>query len=169
MHIEDIVKVTATVNLYAVALDSHRYDLFDRVFTQGAKTDFGGGAAFTGRDALKETFAAIHAPFHSTQHIISGHSVAVNGDQAWCVSYVHGYFTRVIDGAICVFDSTGWYDDQLVRHDDGWLIQDRISRMTTANGDHRVMQAMPGVDADFQLLSLGSEAEAGRVAYLRHV
>jgi len=169
MNVEDIIKVTATINLYAIALDSHRYDLFDKVFAEDCRTDFGGGAAFVGRDALKQAFAAIHAPFHSTQHIVSGHSVTADGDRAFCVSYVHGYFSRVIDGHICVFDSTGWYDDQLVRAGTGWLIKDRVSRMVTANGDHRVMQAMPGVDVAFNLLSLGDEGDAGRVAYLKAV
>jgi ketosteroid isomerase-like protein len=166
---EDTVRIVAVINLYAVALDSHRYDLFDRVFARDARTDFGGGAAFEGRDALVEAFKAIHAPFHATQHIISGHSVTVTGDAAFCLSYVHAYFTRRINGQLCVFDSTGWYDDRLVRQADGWRIGHRISRMVTANGDHRVMQAMPGIDVDFKLLSLGEEAEQGRIEFLKHV
>lgn len=169
MSSHDTVSIVACTNLYAVALDSHRYDLFDRVFTEDVRTDFGGGAEFSGRAALVSAFKAIHEPFKSTQHIVSGHCVTVDGDTAFCISYVHAYFTRVIDGAACVFDSSGWYDDQLVRHGGGWLIKDRVSRMVTANGDHRVMQAMPGVDVDFKLLSLGTEADAGRVEFLRRV
>lgn len=169
MKPEDVVKVTATLNLYAVALDSHRYDLFDRVFAEDVRADFGGGAEFRSREALVTAFQAIHEPFHSTQHIVSGHSVTVDGNAAYCLSYVHAYFTRVIGGALCVFDSSGWYDDQLVRQGDAWLIKDRVSRMVTANGDHRVMQAMPGVDVDFKLLSLATEADAGRITYLRQV
>ena len=82
MRVEDIVAVTATIDLYAVALDSHRYDLFDRVFTECARTDFGGSAALVGRASLKENFAAIHAPFHSTQQIISGQLRACDGSVA---------------------------------------------------------------------------------------
>ncbi len=169
MSSNDTTDIIACLNLYAVALDAHRYDLFDRIFTEDARTDFGGGAKFRGRAPLVTAFKAIHAPFHSTQHIISGHSVVVDGDAAFCMSYVHAYFTRIIDGDLSSFDSSGWYDDQLVRHRDGWLIKDRVSRMVTANGDHRVMQAMPGVDVDFKLLSLSAEADAGRIEYLRRV
>lgn len=166
---EDTVQVIATINLYATALDTHRYDLFERVFTEDARADFGGAAAFEGRETLVEAFKAIHAPFHSTQHITSGHSVTVEADTACCLSYVHAYFTRHIDGVHCVFDSSGWYDDQLVRQIDGWRIRNRVSRMVTANGDRRVMQAMPGIHVDFQLLSLSEEAAEGRIAFLQHL
>jgi len=169
MSSNDVIDVISTINLYPVALDSHRYDLFARIFSADATTDFGGGAAFTGLEQLVGTFKAIHEPFFATQHIVSGHSVQVSGDRATCFSYVHGFFTRRIDGKLCVFDSTGWYDDQLVRVDDGWRISYRVSRMVTANGDHRVMQAMPGVDVNFNLLSLGEEAAAGNIVYLREI
>lgn len=169
MSSNDVTSVIACTNLYAIALDSHRYDLFDRVFTEEVRSDFGGGAAFNGRAALVSAFKAIHEPFNSTQHIVSGHSVTVDGDAAFCLSYVNAFFTRIIDGALCVFNSTGWYDDQLVRHADGWLIKDRVSRMVTATGDHRVMEAMPGVDVDFKLRSLAAEADAGAVQYLRQI
>lgn len=165
----DTIDIVATVNLYAVALDSHRYDLFEQVFTEDVRTDFGGGAEFRGRQPLVDAFIAIHAPFHSNQHIVSGHSVTVEGDAAFCFSYVNANFTRFIDGTLCLFNSTGWYDDQLVREAGGWRIRDRVSRMVTAHGDHRVMQAMPGVDVDFKLLSLGAEAEAGRVEFFKRV
>lgn len=169
MSSNDTTAIIGCINLYAIALDSHRYDLFERVFTDDARTDFGGGAEFNGRTQLATAFEAIHEPFSATQHIVSGHSVTVDGDKAFCMSYVHAYFVRVIDGATCVFDSSGWYDDQLVRHGDGWRIKYRVSRMVTANGDHRVMQAMPGVDVDFKLRSLAVDTAAGHVEYLRQV
>lgn len=165
---DDTIKIISTINLYAIALDCHRYDLFDQVFTDDVRTDFGGGAEFRGRQPLVDAFIAIHAPFASTQHIVSGHSVRAEGDTACCLSYVHAYFTRNIDGALCVFDSSGWYDDQIVRQGAGWRIKDRVSRMVTANGDHRVMQAMPGIDVDFKLLSLSAEAAAGQIKFFKH-
>lgn len=166
---QDTIQVIATINLYATALDTHRYDLLERVFADDACTDFGGGAAFEERESLVEAFKTIHAPFHATQHIVSGHSVTVEADTAYCMSYVQAYFTRHVEGVLCVFEFSGWYDDQLVRQADGWRIRNCVSRMVTANGDHRVMQAMPGIDVDFRLLSLSEEAAAGRIAFLQHV
>lgn len=169
MNSNDATNVIACINLYAIALDSHRYDLFDQVFTGDVRCDFGGGATFNDRPTLVSAFKVIHEPFNSTQHIVSGHSVAIDGNAAFCMSYVNAFFTRIIDGVLCVFNSTGWYDDQLVRHGNGWLIKDRVSRMVTVTGDHRVMQAMPGVDVDFKLRSLAAETAAGAVQYLRQI
>lgn len=161
---DDLSQIVNVVNLYAVATDSHRYDLFERVFTPDVRIDFGGGAAWTSREQLMQGFKAIHAVFSATQHIVSGHTSIVDGDEAHCVSYVHARFLRDIpDG---VFDSTGWYDDQLVRTAEGWRIKDRVSRMVSATGNHRVMQAMPDVDTNFNLLSLFGEAAEGRVRFL---
>src|SRR5262249_3827458 len=157
------------VNLYAVALDAHRYELFEQIFTPDIRIDFGGGAAWSDRKTLQDGFKAIHAVFSATQHIVSGHAILQSGEGAHCLSYVHARFLRPIEGKLAVFDSTGWYDDALVRTDEGWRIKDRVSRMVSATGDHRVMQAMPGVDTDFQLLSLAGEADAGRVGFFSAV
>lgn len=162
---DDLIQITNVLNLYAVALDSHRYDLFEKVFTPDVRIDFGGGAAWTSRAALESGFKAIHAVFAATQHIVSGHAIEVDGDRARSLSYVNARFMRDIDGKRAVFDSTGWYDDALIRTPEGWRIKDRVSRMVSATGEHRVMQAMPDVDTDFKLKSLAAEAEAGRVAF----
>lgn len=163
---DDISQITNVVNLYAVALDGHRYDLFEQVFTPDVRIDFGGGAEWSSRSALQEGFLAIHAVFSATQHIVSGHATMVDGDKACCLSYVYARFLRRLEDGLGVFDSTGWYDDKLVRTEQGWRIQHRISRMVAATGDHRVMQAMPGVNTDFQLFSLADEASAGRIGLL---
>lgn len=164
MSQDDLSQIINVVNLYAVALDSHRYDLFEHVFTPDVRIDFGGGAAWTGRDQLVQGFKAIHAVFSATQHITSGHASVIEGDTARCLSYVHARFLRDIPDGL--FDSTGWYDDQLVRTGDGWRIKDRVSRMVSATGNHRVMQAMPDVDTNFNLMSLYVESAAGRVRFL---
>ena len=37
----DIVQIINVINLYPVGLDTRRWDLFDRVFTDDAHTEFG--------------------------------------------------------------------------------------------------------------------------------
>lgn len=158
-------EIANVINLYAVAVDAHRYDLFDQVFSQDVRCDFGGGAAFTDRQTLSAVFAQIHAVFDATQHMTSGHAISLDGDQAHCLSYVTGRFRREIDGTSCVFETSGWYDDMLVRLPEGWRIKDRSSRMLSYTGDIRVMQAMPGVDTNYPLLALSAEAQAGRIGF----
>lgn len=165
MQGEDFGCIVNVVNLYAAALDAHRYELFDDVFTEDVVIDFGGGAAWTDRASLAAGFRAIHAVFSATQHMVSGHSIKLGSHGGACLSYVHARFMRPIEGNPGIFDSTGWYDDTLVRTKVGWRIKSRVSRMVSTSGDYRVMQAMPGVDTNFKLLSLAGEAEAGRVAF----
>lgn len=163
----DFAEIVNVINTYAVAVDAHRYELFEQVFSEDIRCDFGGGAAFTDLETLISGFKAIHAVFAATQHITSGHSVAVNGDLANCLSYVTARFRREIEGAPCVFESTGWYDDVLVRTATGWRIKERTSRMVSHGGDIRVMQAMPGVDTNYQLLALSNEDRAGRIKFFQ--
>ena len=73
MSAQDIAGIVNLINLYPVAVDSQQWALFDRVFTPNARTDFGGGAAFTGLEAIKQAFEAIHAPFDATQHVTTNH------------------------------------------------------------------------------------------------
>lgn len=161
----DVASIVNVINLYPVAVDSHRYQLFEQIFTEDIRCDFGGGAAFTDRATLVSVFAQIHAVFDATQHMTMGHTVRVNEDRANCFSYVSGRFRRAVDGKPAVFESTGWYDDVLVRTSGGWRVKERLSRMVTYVGDIRVMQAMPGVDTHYTLVSLFGEANAGQVRF----
>lgn len=166
MQVDDFSAITNLINMYAVAVDSHRYDLFERIFTDDIRCDFGGGAAFADRSTLTSTFRDIHAVFTATQHITSGHAITVNGDEANCLSYVFARFRREVDGSDSFFESTGWYDDVLIRQPQGWRIKDRISRMVSCGGNPKVMQAMAGVDTNYPLLSLSAEAAEGRIRFL---
>lgn len=162
---KSIADVVNVVNLYAAALDSQRYGLFEQVFTEDAKVDFGGGVVFPDRATLMAAFDTIHAAFSATQHATSGHVVLFDAGGAKCFSYVHARFRRMIDGVDCLFDSTGWYDDRLVETADGWRIALRASRMVSWTGNIRVMQAMEEASADFPLASLFVEAREGRVGF----
>ncbi|KHK90744.1 nuclear transport factor 2 family protein [Novosphingobium malaysiense] len=166
MTADDFAQIVNIVNLYAVATDSHRYELFEDIFTDDVHLDFGAGAAIDGLAILMPAYKDIHAVFSATQHMTSGHTVKVDGDEARCFSYVCGRFRRKLDDGEGLFESTGWYDDALVRTSKGWRIRKRISRMVTYTGDIRVMQAMPDVDTNYVLSSLFEEAEAGTVDFL---
>lgn len=166
MQSDDISGVINVVNLYAAALDTQQWALFDQVFTPDAETDFGGPAPWPDLASLKRDFAAIHAPFDATQHVTTNHQVVVDGDAAHCLSYVHGRFIRQIPDGGNMFESGGWYDDRLVRTAAGWRIRRRTCRMVWWSGEPRVLQTTPDVPVDPQLLSLKAEAAAGRIAWL---
>ena len=76
----DVVAITQLVNLYGLAVDSQRWELFDRIFATDVDADYGPTSHWTNREQFKDDFAAFHAPFDSTQHTMSTHVVHVDGD-----------------------------------------------------------------------------------------
>ena len=163
---DDIVEIVNVINLYALAVDSLRWDLFDQVFTEDVHTEFGGPAKWDDLASLKRDFAAVHGPFESTQHITTNHQVVVNGDRANSLSYVHGRFIRQVEGGN-MFESTGWYDDQLVRLPAGWRIKFRSCRTVWSGGNPVVLQTLPGISGQQKYDSLSREAAAGHIEHLK--
>ena len=167
MDAQDIAAIVNVVNLYPIAVDSLQWDLFDHVFTEDVHADFGGQAVWDGLAPLKQVFEVIHAPFHATQHATRGHHVAVDGDSATCLSYVHGLFIREVPEGDNMFESTGWYDDVLVRTADGWRISSRTCRTVWWGGNPAVLQTSPDVNVEHVLDALSTEAKAGRVGHFK--
>ena len=62
----DVVAITQLVNLYRLAVDSQRWELFDRIFTTDVDADYGVTSHWTDREQFKSDFAAFHDPFDST-------------------------------------------------------------------------------------------------------
>lgn len=166
MASDDISAIVNLVNLYAVAVDTQEWRLLDRIFTEDATTDFGGGAAFAGLPTIKQAFAAIHEPFGATQHVTTNHQVVIDGSEASCLSYVHGRFIRDVGDGGNMFESTGWYDDKLVRTAGGWRIALRNCRTVWWGGNPAVLQTTPDVHVETALNSLRAEARAGRLGHL---
>lgn len=166
MSSDDAITIANVVNLYALAVDTLQWELFDRVFTADAKVDFGGPAKWQDLSSLKRDFAAIHSPFRATQHTTSNHQAAIDGDRAHAMTYVHGRFIREVPGGGDMFESCGWYDDKLVHTPSGWRIAERVSRTIWSGGNPRVLETMPGVTVEQQLTSLGGEAASRNIAYL---
>ena len=162
----DIMAITQLVNLYGLAVDSQRWELFDRIFTAGVDVDYGPTSRWTDLGQFKADFAAFHDPFDSTQHTMSTHVVGVDGDQAR--SFCNGGWRLVRHGAggSPLWDGTGWYDDALLRTPDGWRIARRVCRITWWSGNPLVNETIPGVKFDLTTTVLRREADAGRVGVL---
>ncbi len=158
----DRMGVLHTINLYATAVDTLEWSLFDQVFTPDVSIDFGGGAAWSGLEPLREAFAAIHAPFSATQHVTTNHTIQVEGERAHCLSFVHGRFIRDVGEGGNLFESGGWYDDVLLRVGDEWLISERVCRSIWVSGNPAVLATGPETGIP-ELYSLASEARAGRL------
>lgn len=162
----DKAAIIEVLNLYAFALDSHAWELFDRVFTKDIRAEFGpAGAVWSGLENFKRSFDEFHVTLTNQQHSMSGHLVHVDGDQANAFHY--GSWLLVRDGAEGGpwWLGSGWYDDVLVRTADGWRIKDRIAKLVHWTGNPLVPVPVPEHHPDMQTNSLAEAVAAGRIRY----
>ena len=95
----DKADIIELMNLYGLAMDSRRRDLFDRIFTEHCD---------------------------ATRHVMTNHLVTVDGNRAHSLTYGmwrlirHAAAGSHPSGPLC--DGTGWYDDEWVRTNGGWRI-----------------------------------------------
>lgn len=167
-------EIVEAINLYALAVDAQRWDLFDRIFTSQCDADYGMGAHWAGLEQFKSNFAAFHAPFDATQHMMMNHQVTLYGNGA-ARSLTYGSWRLIRHAAAdhgskgALWDGTGWYDDEWVRTNSGWLIARRVCRVIWFTGNPAVKETIEGVSFDTELDSLRADAEAGRLGYLKAI
>lgn len=161
---EEIVQL---VNLYGLAMDTRRWDLFDRIFTPDCDADYGPTSHWTDRAAFKRDFGTFHELFDATQHVMTNHLVTVDGDRAQAMTYGAWRLIRHAAGDPPVWDGTGWYDDALVRTGEGWRIARRVCKVVFWTGNPRVQSPLEEIEFKLDLYSLAQEAAAGRVGILK--
>lgn len=119
---------------YATGIDRKDWDLFRTVFTPDCQLDYGQIGSWDGVEAVAEFMILAHAGAGYTLHRITNQVIDVDGDRATARSYVD-VWVMAADNASGV-NASGFYDDEIVRADDGWRI---ARRQFTA-----VRIAMPG-------------------------
>jgi SnoaL-like domain len=166
---QDVQAIIGIINLYGFAVDTQRWDLFDRIFTADVEADFSESAHWHDLQKFKADFAVFHDPFDSTQHAMNNHLVNLAGDSAQAFAYgTWRLIRRGVEGGD-FWEGTGWYDDTLVRTVAGWRIRHRVCRVVWWGGNPIVQEAIPGVKFDLHSVALRSEGAAGRVNYLEAI
>ncbi len=166
----DKAAIIEILNLYGFALDAHQWDLFDRIFTEDVTADFGpAGANWSGLANFKRSFAEFHSTLDNHQHTMMGHLVHVDGDKAHAFSY--GNWLLVREGAKggSSWLGTGWYDDELVRKNTGWLIQKRVCRLISWTGNPLVPIPNQEHNPDMKTNALRRDCEAGKLSFLKAI
>ena len=163
---EEIIQL---LNLYGLAMDTQRWELFDRIFTADCDADYGPTSHWMDRAQFKSDFGAFHALFDATQHMMTNHLVAIDGDRANAHTYGAWRLIRHAAGDPPVWDGTGYYDDLLVRTPEGWRITRRTCRVIWWTGNPRVQTPMEDVSFQLDLVSLKAEADEGRLAFLNAI
>jgi hypothetical protein len=165
----DLQTIIQTINLYGIAVDSERWELFDRIFTKDVDAYFSETAHWRDLAQFKNDFAVFHSIFDSTQHTMSNHLVDVSGDTAHAFTYGNWRLIRKATPGGDLWEGTGWYDDDLSRTERGWRIKRRQCKVVWWGGNGGVQEVDPGVKFVLNLLSVKGEDKAGKVGYLNAI
>jgi 3-phenylpropionate/cinnamic acid dioxygenase small subunit len=122
---------------YATGIDRRDWALFRTCFTDDCEADYGDIGVWHGADAITEWMTQSHAPMGHTMHRITNQAITSQGDGAVARSYVDAVLMSADNTTS--FRAIGYYDDELVRTDDGWKIATR--RYTMVNLQSNVGQA----------------------------
>ncbi len=163
----DKAAIIEALNLYAFALDARQWDLFDLVFTQDVIAEFGpAGTGWRDLTVWKQAFADFHDTLDSHQHTMMGHLVTVDGDTAHAFSYGNWLLIRHAAEGGSTWTGTGWYDDELIRTEQGWRIKHRICKLQGWSGNPRVPEPIGTQNPDMKLNVLHTFADEGRITFL---
>jgi 3-phenylpropionate/cinnamic acid dioxygenase small subunit len=109
---------------YATGIDRRDWKLFRSCFVEDCHADYGDTGVFEGVEALTEFMVRAHAAMGHILHRITNESVSrLADDRVAARSYVDAVL-MLADGTRGVH-AIGFYDDELVRTDDGWRIARR--------------------------------------------
>ncbi len=163
----DKAEIIEVLNLYGLALDAHQWDLFDLVFTEDITAEFGpAGAAWQGLANFKRSFAEFHKGLDNHEHTMMGHLVHVDGDTAHTFSYGNWVLIRDAAEGGSTWTGTGWYDDELVRTDQGWRIRHRVCKLVSWTGNPLVPEPNAEHNPDMDTNILREHVDAGKIGYL---
>ncbi|HEX4058179.1 MAG TPA: nuclear transport factor 2 family protein [Galbitalea sp.] len=163
----DKAQISEIINLYGLALDAHRWDLFDQIFADDVVAEFGpAGTEWVGLPVLVAAFKDFHEQLDNHQHTMSSELVHIDGDRAWAFSYGVWLLVRKAAGEDPNWTGTGWYDDELVRTDRGWRIKHRVCRLVSWTGNPAVSSPERAHNPDMGTNVLRDHARDGRIGYL---
>ena len=120
---EDRLDITDVLLRYATGIDRRDWPLFRTVFTDDCELNYGEVGSWKGVDAITEFMQQAHVMAGHTMHRLTNQVIAVDGDKAQSRTYVDALI-MVGDGNSGV-NAAGFYDDELVRGDDGWRVARR--------------------------------------------
>jgi hypothetical protein len=159
----DTTEIVNVINLYALAVDATRWDLFERIFTPDVEVNALPNGRWSDLPSLRQRWAEFHDPLDGSTHTFTNHHVIVSGRTAHALSYVMVRLMRQMAQGESFYECGGWYDDQLVRTADGW----RIKARTYGSNWWRGNPAVGGNGFDPTLRPLKRAAAAGEITLLK--
>ncbi|WCT73039.1 nuclear transport factor 2 family protein [Sphingomonas naphthae] len=124
LRIERDAAIGALLIRYATAIDRRDWAMLATCFTAGLEADYGAFGRWIDREALVSHMARGHDAFGQTLHRITNIVIGGGADAATSRCYVDAILMPRAPGG-AVRHACGWYDDDLVRTDEGWRIDRR--------------------------------------------
>jgi hypothetical protein len=122
------LEIQALLTRYAIAIDTHDWELLDTVFTADAWIDYESSGGIKGPyPEVRRWLGEVLPLLPRKQHLIAAPHLALDGDRARARTYVHNpnAFPQA-DGPSVHMIVDAYYDDDLVWTDAGWRIAKRV-------------------------------------------
>ena len=126
-EISDRLEIQDLMVRYSYAIDNRDWDALDRVFTPDAHIDYSVFGGSVGDLPSTKAFLTEAMPnFPVYQHMVSGTTIAFDGDTATAKTQCHNPMPLgdTDDSPLMVCGL--WYVDKLVRTAEGWRIKERV-------------------------------------------
>jgi SnoaL-like domain len=135
-------RIIDLINCYATGLDRRDWKLLRSIFTDEIDMEFSSVGIRAGRydaDRWVRNSEVLFAGFGPTQHTLTNHAVALDGDAAHSTVYMQAEHFIVDDApAENRWTIGGWYNHDLVRHAGSWLIRGMALHMTWQTGNRQL-------------------------------
>jgi 3-phenylpropionate/cinnamic acid dioxygenase small subunit len=124
-------EITDVLIRYATGIDRRNWELFRSCFTADCECDYGAIGTWRDVEGITEYMTTVHEDCRHTLHRITNVSVDLASE---LTASARSYVDAIILGpeGRGGVRATGFYDDELVRADDGWRIARRQFTMVHA-------------------------------------
>jgi len=127
---------------YATAVDTKDWELYETVFTEDAFIDYESAGGIKGKlPEIRAWLEKTLAMFPMTQHVVCNRVIELDGATAKARSVFYNPMALPQEeSAHILFFDGGYYNDQLVKTENGWKIRERIEESSYSTRLSRVMQ-----------------------------
>lgn len=134
----DRQEIADLITAYSYAVDFHRWDDLDTIFTPDATLDFTATGGIAGAlPEVKAWLADVLPNFAGHQHLVATSQVRLAGDTATARSICHNPMWFADPAQPPLFVGL-WYLDEFVRTDAGWRIARRVQQKGYLHGLRQV-------------------------------
>lgn len=135
-ELSDRLEIQDQITAYAYAVDFHRWEALNDIFTPDAELDFTATGGEKGDlTAIKGFFDRALNLFTGHQHLMGNTAVQLDGDTATSQTLCHNpMYLADQDGGEKVIFVGIWYHDEWRRTDAGWRISKRVQQKGYLHG-----------------------------------